>query len=205
MLGLQTSCQFRIQSCGFRVYFVFFSCGFVFSSFCACVSGKFVSNSYPVVRWSCLFRMLFKRFRVQFVTACVLFIWGVKSWCQIRIQLCGVVSFVSFWCGFVFKVVSCFCFIWCKVWKFSCQIRIHSCGVFMFSSYPACVSFMWGLKSSWQSRIQSCAFVFISYYSPTFSSTVHIPLVFNSCVVREFILNSCRALFAYSFQIRFQS
>lgn len=96
MLGLQTSCQFRIQSCGFRVYFVFFSCGFVFSSFCACVSGKFVSNSYPVVRWSCLFRMLFKRFRVQFVTACVLFIWGVKSWCQIRIQLCGVVSFVSF-------------------------------------------------------------------------------------------------------------
>ena len=76
---------------------------------------------------------------------------------------------------------------------------------FMFSSYPACVSFMWGLKSSWQSRIQSCAFVFISYYSAALSSTVRIPLVFNSSVVREFILNSCRALFAYSLQIRFQS
>ena len=161
MLGLQTSCQFRIQSCGFRVYFVFFSCGFVFSSFCACVSGKFVSNSYPVVRWSCLFRMLFKRFRVQFVTACVLFIWGVKSWCQIRIQLCGVVSFVSFWCGFVFKVVSCFCFIWCKVWKFrvkfvstravfSCSVRIplvyHLCGV-------------WKVRGKVvSSRVRSCLF-----------------------------------------------
>ena len=91
MWGLKTSCQIRIQSCCFRVYFVFFSCGFVFSSLCACFifvgSGKFVSNSYPVVRCSCLFRILFKRFRVQFVTVCVLFMWAVKSWCQVRIQL----------------------------------------------------------------------------------------------------------------------
>lgn len=213
-VGLKISCQFRIQSCGFRVYFVFFSCGFVFSSFCACVSflwglevrvkfvssravvvfilytfqadscsvrnrlcfiyvgcEKLVSNSYPVVRCLCFFRILLMRFRVQS------------------------------------RILLLFHLMWGP--EISCQVRIHSCGVFMFSSYPACVSFMWGLKSSWQSRIQSCAFVFISYYSPVFSrmfsSTVRIPRVFNSCVVREFILNSCRALFAYSFQTRFQS
>lgn len=203
-VGLKTSCQFRIQSCGFRVYFVFFSCGFVFSSFCACVSflwglesscqiriqscsdscsvrnrlcfiyvgcEKLVSDSYPVVRCLCFFRILLMRFRVQSgILLLFHLMWGPEI---------------------------------------SCQVRIHSCGVFMFSSYPACVSFMWGLKSSWQSRIQSCAFVFISYYSPVFSrmfsSTVRIPRVFNSCVVREFILNSCRALFAYSFQTRFLS
>lgn len=136
---------------------------------------KLVSNSYPVVRCSCFFRILLMRFRVQS------------------------------------RILLLFHLMWGP--EISCQVRIHSCGVFMFSSYPACVSFMWGLKSSWQSRIQSCAFVFISYYSPVFSrmfsSTVRIPQdiprVFNSCVVREFILNSCRALFAYSFQTRFQS
>lgn len=132
---------------------------------------KIVSNSYPVVRCSCFFRILLMRFRVQS------------------------------------RILLLFHLMWGP--EISCQVRIHSCGVFMFSSYPACVSFMWGLKSSWQSRIQSCAFVFISYYSPVFSrmfsSTVRIPRVFNSCVVREFILNSCRALFAYSFQTRFQS
>ena len=83
-VGLKTSCQFRIQSCGFRVYFVFFSCGFRIQfvlrlCFIFVGSGKFVSNSYPVVQWSCLFCILFKRIRVQFVTACVLFMWGVKS------------------------------------------------------------------------------------------------------------------------------
>ena len=132
---------------------------------------KLVSNSYPVVRCLCFFRILLMRFRVQS------------------------------------RILLLFHLMWGP--EISCQVRIHSCGVFMFSSYPACVSFMWGLKSSWQSRIQSCAFVFISYYSPVFSrmfsSTVRIPRVFNSCVVREFILNSCRALFAYSFQTRFQS
>ena len=198
------SCLFRILFTWLRVQFVLRLC-FIFVG-----SGKIVSNSYPVVRWSWLFRTLFKRFRVQFVTACVFLMWGVKSWCQIRIQLCGVrVSFQILLMRR--RVQSRILLLFHLMWgpEISCQVRIHSCGVFMFSSYPACVSFMWGLKSSWQSRIQSCAFVFISYYSPVFSrmfsSTVRIPLVFNSCVVREFILNSCRALFAYSFQIRFQS
>ena len=152
---------FQAVSCSVRNRLCFFYVG----------CGKLVSNSYPVVRCSCFFRILLMRCRVQS------------------------------------RILLLFHLMWGP--EISCQVRIHSCGVFMFSSYPACVSFMWGLKSSWQSRIQSCAFVFISYYSPVFSkmfsSTVRIPLVFNSCVVREFILNSCRALFAYSFQIRFQS
>ena len=51
---------------------------------------------------------------------------------------------------------------------FSFQIRTQSCSVrvyfvslsyaFVFSSYPSCVLFMWGLKTSCQFRIQSCGF-----------------------------------------------
>ena len=167
------SCLFRILFMWLRVQFVLRLC-FIFVG-----SGKFVSNSYPVVRWSCLFRILFKRFRVQFVTGCVLFIWGVKSWCQIRIQLCGVLSFVSFWCGFVFKVVSCFCFIWCEVWKFrvkfvstravfSCSVRIplvyHLCGV-------------WKVRGKVvSSRVRSCLFRIIQL-------RFRVQFVFRLCLI----------------------
>ena len=67
------SCLFRIFFMWFRIQFIL-RLGFIFVG-----SGKFVSNSYPVVQWSCLFCILFKRIRVEFVTACVLFMWGVKS------------------------------------------------------------------------------------------------------------------------------
>lgn len=217
--------------------------------FYLCGSEDFVSISYPVVRFSCLFRIFFHvvsysvrfalvfhfcgvwKVRVKFVSSRAVVVFILYTFqadsCSVRNRL----RFIYVGCEKLvsnsYPVVRCLCFFRILLMRFrvqsripllfhlmwgpeiSCQVRIHSCGVFMFSSYPACVSFMWGLKSSWQSRIQSCAFVFISYYSPVFSrmfsSTVRIPRVFNSCVVREFILNSCRALFAYSFQTRFQS
>ena len=172
------SCLFRILFTWLRVQFVLRLC-FIFVG-----SGKIVSNLYPVVRWSWLFRTLFKRFRVQFVTACVFFMWGVESWCQIRIQLCGVrVSFVSFWCGVVFKVVSCFCFIWCEVRKsrvkfvstravFSCSVRIplvyHLCGV-------------WKVRGKVvSSRVHSCLFRIIHL---CFRKCFRVQFVFRLCLI----------------------
>ena len=180
---------FHMLSCSVRIPPVFYLCG----------SEDFVSISYPVVRFSCLFRILFMWFRVHFFLR--LCFW------KVRVKLVSSRAVVVF-IPYTFQAVSC-----SKSYPSFVSFDVRS-GNFASNSYPlvrcfhvqfACVSFMWGLKSSWQSRIKSCAFVFSSYYSPAFSSSVHIPPVFNSCVVREFILNSCRALFAYSFQIRFQS
>ena len=99
-----------------------------------------VSNSYPVVQCSYLFRIPFICFRVQFVSLMCLIYLGLKTSCQFRIQSCGFrVYFVFFSCGFV------------------------------FSSFCACVSFLWGLESSCQIRIQSCSGrVYSVYFSSGF-------------------------------------
>lgn len=123
--------------------------------------------------------------------------------------------FVFLSCFFPFDAVSC-----SKSYPAFVSFDVRS-GNLVSSSYPLVrcfhVQFISRLciiyVGSEKFVAKSCAFVFISYYSPVFSrmfsSTVRIPQdiprVFNSCVVREFILNSCRALFAYSFQTRFQS
>ena len=93
---------------------------------------------------SCGVRVYFVSLSYAFVfssyPSCVLFMWGLKTSCQIRIQSCGFrVYFVFFSCGFV------------------------------FSSFCACVSFLWVLESSCRIRIQSCGGrVFFVYFSSGF-------------------------------------
>lgn len=187
-VGLKTSCQFRIQSCGFRVSFVFFSCGFVFSSFCACVSFlwvwkvrvKFVSSRAVVVFILYTFQAVSCSVRNRL---CFIYV-GCEKLVSNSYPVVGVrVSFVSFWCGFVFKVVSCFCFIWCEVRKsrvkfvstravFSCSVRIplvyHLCGV-------------WKVRGKVvSSRVHSCLFRIIHL---CFRECFRVQFVFRVCLI----------------------
>ena len=103
------SFQIRTQSCSVRVYFVFLSYAFVFSSYPSCVLFMWgLKTSCQFRIQSCGFRVYFVFFSRGFVfssfCACVSFLLVLEKSCRIRIQSCGGRDYsVHFSSGFVFS------------------------------------------------------------------------------------------------------
>lgn len=161
------SFQIRTQSCDVRVHLVSLSYAFVFSSYPSCVlfmwvwrlrvnfvSSRavfvFISYSFHVVSCSLLFALVF-----------------LESSCQTRIQSCGGrVYSVYFSSGFVFKVVSFFCFIWCKVWKF--RVKFVSTRAVFSCSVRLCIIYVGSEKFVAKSYQVVCVRVFFVLFTCVF-------------------------------------
>lgn len=148
----------------------------------------FLSYSFHVVSCSVRFALVFHfcgvwKVRVKFVSSRAVVVFILYTFqavsCSVRNRLCFIyvgceklvsnsypvvrvrVSFVSVWCGFVFKVVSCFCFIWCEVRKsrvkFVSTHAVFSCSVHIPLVYHLCG--VWKVRDKVvSSRVHSCLF-----------------------------------------------
>lgn len=148
----------------------------------------FLSYSFHVVSCSVRFALVFHfcgvwKVRVKFVSSRAVVVFILYTFqavsCSVRNRLCFIyvgceklvsnsypvvrvrVSFVSVWCGFVFKVVSCFCFIWCEVRKsrvkFVSTRAVFSCSVHIPLVYHLCG--VWKVRGKVvSSRVHSCLF-----------------------------------------------